>query len=276
MGRRLAVVALFACTSIAALTAAPSQADGDKQLQNVKGSVSYQEPRQSPVPLGLNASIDVADRTYAITGASSLGAVTLADSSQVMVGSDSRVQLAFFNQARIARARFVIYNGRVRFSVRHPKGARANYVFTTLSGSVAVRGTQGDIEYDPNGSLLVAVYELCDPNRPVEVTLAGGRVYDVVAGQSFAARIVNGVLHAEVSALSQDLIDRFAPDFGVPPSWNQATGQVVAYAQNQATNAAAAAAPGYGAAIASGIAGLFKRAATPTPSPVPTPATCSS
>ncbi|HVA33634.1 MAG TPA: hypothetical protein VNG31_05765, partial [Candidatus Baltobacteraceae bacterium] len=80
---------------------APTLAD-DKQLQNVKGSVSYQAPHTTPVSITPKATVGLADQSYAITGAASLGAVILPDSSQIMVGSSSKVQLAYFNQVGTA------------------------------------------------------------------------------------------------------------------------------------------------------------------------------
>ncbi|MGA8535415.1 MAG: FecR family protein [Candidatus Tumulicola sp.] len=247
---------------------APSLAGDDKQLQSQKGDVSYQVPNGKPVPLGINATIGIADHDYAITGGSSLAQVLLPDSSRVLVGSDTKVQLAFFNQAQIATAKFVVYEGRVRFAVRHPQGAKASYTFQTATGSVGVRGTQGDIEYDTNGALRVNVYELCDPNLPVEVTTRGGKVFAVAAGQSLLARVVNGIVQTELQQLTQQLIGQFAPDFGVPTSWDAAKGEVVGYAGNAVNNATG----GYGSAVVSSIGSLFKKKATP--SPAPTMSTC--
>ncbi len=267
---------MAACALVAVIGTATALPADDKQLQNVKGSVSYQLPKQPAVPIGLNAVVGIADQSYAITGAQSLGEVILPDSSQVMVGSQSKVQLAFFNQSQIANAKFVIYDGRIRFEVRHPKGARANYVFSTPTATVAVRGTQGDIEQDPNGAVRVNVYEVCDPNQPVRVTTSTGATYQVIAGQSFAAQIVNGVLRAAVGQLTQQLINQFSPDFGVPTSWDAAKGEVISYASNQAAGTINNAVPGgYGSTIVSGVSGLFKKKSTPAPSAKPSPATCS-
>ncbi|HEU5481440.1 MAG TPA: FecR family protein [Candidatus Tumulicola sp.] len=268
MKRRCVLVAAVVAVVVLAASA-PSLAD-DKQLQNQKGSVSYQIPNGKPVPLGVNATIGLADRDFAITGGSSLAQILLPDSSGVLVGSDTRVQLAFFNQTQIATANFVVYQGRVRFAVRHPHGAQANYTFKTATGSVGVRGTQGDIEYDSSGALRVNVYELCDPNAPVEVTTKGGKTYSVAAGQTLLAQLVNGVVRTEVQSLTQQLINQFSPDFGVPTSWDAAKGEVIGYgtsAVNSVTN-------GYGSEVASTITSVFGKKKT-APSPGPTPTTCS-
>ncbi len=273
MDRRLGILGAAGVYALVVACALPSLAGDDKQLQNVKGSVSYQAPDKTPIPVGVNAIVGVNDRYTAITGAESLGAVILADSSQVMVGSDSKVQLAFFNQAGIASAKFVLYGGKVRFAVRHPKGAKANYTFQTATGSVAVRGTQGDISYDDNGNMLVNVYELCDPSMPVRVRLKDGQVYSVLAGQSLEAQFVNGVVRAQVQQLTQQLIDQFSPDFGVPTSWDEAQGRVIAYAQNQ-VNSVTDQIPGSQYVPGINVGGLFGHKKTPSPSPAPTPATC--
>jgi hypothetical protein len=198
----------------------------------------------------------------------------LPDSSQVEVGAQSKVQLAFFNAAVDNSAKFILYNGRVRFAVRHPQGAKANYTFTTTTGSVAVRGTQGDIGFDVDGSMRVNVYEVCDKNLPVEVTLKNGQTFTLNAGQSLVAQLVNGVLQAEVQQLTQQLVDQFAPDFGVPTSWDAATGAVVSYAQNKATDAVNSATNGVGGNLVGGLFNRHASGSTPAPAPAATAATC--
>lgn len=263
------------CITVAALLAvavsvpAASFAGDDKSLQNVKGSVSYQAPNAAVVPVALKATIPLADEDYAITGGESLAALNLPDSSQVMVGSDSKVQLAFFNRADIATAKFVVYDGRVRFAVRHPQGAKADYTFQTPTGTVAVRGTQGDVAYGADGALRVNVYEVCDPNKPVVITAKDGTKYTLTAGQSLLAEVVNGIVRAQVQQLTQQLIDQFSPDFGVPTSWDAAKGEVVGYAQNQATGAVNSVTGGYGGQLVPNVGGLFGKKAKPSPSPGP-------
>jgi FecR protein len=273
MNGRLGVVTAACAYALVTVFTLPSLAGDDKQLQNVKGSVSYQPPNKTPVPVGVNAIVGVNDQYTAITGAQSLGAVILPDSSQVMVGSDSKVQLTFFNQTNIANAKFVLYDGKVRFAVRHPKGAQANYTFQTATGSVAVRGTQGDIAFDGQGNMRVNVYELCDQSMPVRVTFKNHQVYSLLAGQSLAAQVINGIVRAQVQQLTQQLIDQFSPEFGVPTSWDEAQGRVVAYAQSQ-VNSVTSQVPGSQYVPGINVGGLFGHKSTPKPSAAPTPATC--
>lgn len=262
------------------LAAAPASAGNDETLANMKGQVAYQQGKAAQKPVAPNAKIGLSENDYAITGADSLAAVGLPDSSRVLVGAESKIQLVYFKQAEGTSAKFLVYNGRVRFEVQHPSGAKANYQFSTPTASIAVRGTQGDISTQSDGSVRVNVYEVCDPSLPVEVTTKDGQKFQVVPGQSFFAQYVNGRIQAKVDQLTQQMIDQFSPDFGVPHSWDEAKGQVVAYAQNAATGAVENATGNTGIAgqVVSGLGNVFgHKKPTPTPAPSATPAstTCS-
>ena len=276
MKTRIAITA-FAVLSCA-LGAAASASSDDKQLQNMHGNVKYQSANATK-PLAPNATIVLADKDYTITGASSLAAVALPDSSRVLVGSDTKIQLGFFNQVQGTSAKFIIYDGKVRFAVQHPAGAKANYTFQTPTGSIAVRGTEGDIETADN-ELRVNVYEVCDASEPVTVTTKDGKSFKLMPGQSLLAQLVNGIVQTQVQQISQQLIDRFSTDFGAPTSWDAAKGQIVAMAQSQSQQAQSAlnnATGGYGSQVAGAVGGLFgkkKSDATPTPSPTPKSDTC--
>ncbi len=211
--------ALF-CAAIVVLTATVS-ADADKSLQNMKGSVAYQHGSAASRPLAQSASIVLHDNDYAITGAKSEAGVSLPDSSKVLVGADTKVQLAFFNRVHGTHAKFIIFNGKTRFTVEHPSGAKANYVFQTPTADVSVRGTQGDIGVDTDGSVRVNVYNLSNPNLPVVVSTKDGKSFTLGIGQTLLAHFVNGKLQETVGQLSQDLIDQFSGEFGVPENMDQ-------------------------------------------------------
>lgn len=214
MKRGLLATFMFAsllCASMARLSA-----ESGKVLQNQRGDVAYQLGRGPVVPVGASASVSIDDGAVATTGAGSEGAVTLPDSSQVLLGANTRVQLAFFNQSQIATARFVLYNGKTRFEVRHPRGALANYTFQTQTGQIAIRGTTGDIE-SSSGSMRVNVYDLSDPSLPVQVTTIDGRSFTLGAGQTLFAHYVNGVLQVDIDNVSQQAMAVFTNDFGSPP-----------------------------------------------------------
>jgi hypothetical protein len=274
MSTRSTVIALAALTCAFAVCI-PARAGADKSLQNSKGSVSYQTPTGKPQAVALNAEVSLDDRDYAITGDESLATVGLPDSSRVLVGSASKVQLAAFTQVQGTTAKFVVVNGKVRFVVEHPQGAKANYTFQTATGSIAVRGTEGDIDVNGN-TLQVNVYEVCDPTEPVTVTTRDGQNFTLTPGHSLVASLVNGVVQATVQQLTQRMIDQFAPDFGVPTSWDAAKGEVVGYAANQASGAINNATGGYGSAVVgAAVGGLFgHHKATPSPSPSPASESC--
>ena len=266
---------MFPALAFAALAAiAPVQAsDEDKNLQNMHGDVSYQHLHAAAQPLAPNARTVLSDSDYAMTGPDSLAAVGLPDSSRVLVGASSRVQLGAFTQAEGTKASFFLYDGKLRFVVQHPAGAKADYTFKTTTGTIGVRGTEGDIDVSGN-DLRVNVYEVCDPSEPVTITTKGGRRFTLIAGQSLFAQVVDGIVQARVEQLTQRLIDQFSPDFGVPSSWDAAKGEVIAAATNQASGALDSATGGYGGAIAGAVGGLFHKKATPTPSPQPTLSSC--
>lgn len=258
------LLGLLAVCSLLAVPLLARADSADKELQSVKGDVSYQHGA-APKPLALNASIVLADKDYALTGKESRAAVTLPDSSVVTVGSDTKIQLAFFNQATITTAKFVLYNGTTRFAVRHPAGAKANYTFTTPGASIAVRGTQGDIGV-ADDSLQVNVYEVCDPSLPVVVTTKSGQKFIVKQGQAFVAKIVNGIIQGQIEGLTSQLVAQFDSEMGGLPM-NAA--EVKGLAESTVENATGI--PGVGSAI-NNIFGHKK--ATPTPAPTPA-STCS-
>ncbi len=211
--------ALF-CAAMFVLTATVS-ADADKSLQNMKGTVAYQHGTGASQPIAQSASIALHDSDYAITGAKSEAGVSLPDSSKVLVGSDTKVQLAFFNRIHGTNAKFIIYNGKTRFTIEHPNGAKANYVFQTPTANVSVRGTQGDIGVDSNGSVRVNVYNLSNPKLPVVVSTTDGKSFTLGIGQTLFAHFVNGKLQETVGQLSQYLINQFSGEFGVPENMDQ-------------------------------------------------------
>lgn len=269
-------IAALLCLTACVLTITPSsRAAADKQLQNMKGAVSYQlsttAAEQSVAP---HASVVLQDNAFAITGAQSLGGIELPDSSTVLLGSSTKVQIASFNQTDIANAKFVVVNGRVRFKVVHPQGARANYTFQTPTAQIAVRGTVGDIDVQPT-SLQVNVYELGDPSLPVQVTLTNGQIFTLHAGQSLFVHF--GILYgpqgqANVAQVGRSSFQPFQ-EFGPPP--NAAAMGIPA----TGGGAAAAAAPLHviitsilGTFVVNTVVHTIQHMASPhTPVPTPTP-----
>ena len=262
--------------AICAASAGSSAAAGDKTLQNVRGDVSYQQGSGTATSLATNASIALGDNDFAITGDKSLGTISLPDSSRVLVGSNTRLQLAFFNQQpNLATAKFILYKGATRFEVQHPAGAKADYTFQTSTGQIAVRGTEGEI-YLSDRQMQVAVYQLTDPSLPVEVTLDDGEKFELHAGQLLTVGIAAGaaVAGGTVGAVDHPLVATSTQEFGNPPSNNVASAtEAVAGAAaggiSPALAIGAAAAAAAGIVLAGGKGSISS--SSPTAGPYPTP-----
>lgn len=212
-----AIAAFLIAFSLVALTIAPASAASDKTLQNVKGSVAYSTAAGgAETPIAPKSSIALDDHYTAVTGANSQGAIGLPDSSRVLVGQNTRVTLNSFNQTDIAHASFEVV-GKVRFTIQHPAGARADYTFHTGTTQIAVRGTEGDISFDPaTGTLQVNCYELTDPMLPVQITFADGSVFTLNAGQALIAHLpLNPADPPHVQNVTRPLADNFS-EFGPP------------------------------------------------------------
>jgi hypothetical protein len=146
-----------------------------------------------------------------------MGAIVLPDSSRVILGSNTALKLDAFDAAAAAQAHFVVAYGKLRFRVEHPAGAKANYTFTTPTGDIAVRGTDGDISADPFDGVRVNVYHLSDPALPVHVAMINGLSFDIPAGQKIWMRWEKGTLVGKVLPLTPAELDRFS-EFGPPPT----------------------------------------------------------
>ncbi|MGB6987566.1 MAG: FecR family protein, partial [Candidatus Aquilonibacter sp.] len=250
------------------LTASP--ADTEKTLQNVKGSVVYGPGDPPSNKLAIKAAATLNDSDYAQTLSDSLATITLPDSSQILMGQNSSVQMVSFNQTDIAHAKFIV-RGKMRFTVNHPSGAQADYHFQTTTGEIAVRGTVGDIFANPAGGLQVNVYALSTPTLPVQVTLVNGQVFTLAAGQSLVATAAAGAVTASVTGVTQSMFTPFS-ELGAP----------VNAGSLGITGAAAGAGAGAAGATAGIVAGAAAAAAavttisnnntsTPSPAPSPTP-----
>ncbi|MDE2482622.1 MAG: FecR domain-containing protein [bacterium] len=267
--KRTTATLLTALLVAAPITASP--AGSDKLLTNIKGSVSYGPQKTPTKTLPRNVQIALNDSDYAATGANSEASIVLPDSSKVLMGANSSVQLVSFDRTDIANAKFIVV-GKIRFSVAHPAGARANYTFQTGTGQIAVRGTVGDISANANG-LQVNVYEVSNPALPVQVTLVNGQVFTLAAGQSLVATAVAGAITASVTGLSQSLFTPFS-ELGAPANASSlgisaATTTAGAAAGSAVTTAAAAV--GGAAAVTTVVQNSNKAQSTPTPQPTATP-----
>ncbi|HET9029237.1 MAG TPA: FecR family protein, partial [Candidatus Aquilonibacter sp.] len=275
---------------LAAMPIVCSPASTDKTLQAKEGTVTYGASQSPTTKLAKNASATLNDNDYAKTGAgNSMAQIIMPDSSVVTMAANSRVQMRNFdNVGGTNTANFVVV-GRVRFKVEHPAGAKANYTFSTPTGQIAVRGTEGDIFAQPGaggapGGLQVNVYALTNPALPVQVTLVNGQVFTLAAGQSLVVTAAAGAIVGAVGAVSNTTFAPFT-QLGAPANASSlgitTTTTTTAAAGTTAaasTTAAATTASVTTAAVAAGTAAAVavtqnssNPSTAPSPSPTPTP-----
>jgi hypothetical protein len=143
------VICLFL---LVALGAPAAMAQGsDKQFSRVRGTLQYQLHRQDPFR-DIAAQLNLPDDAVAVTLADSQGLLRLPDSSEIDVGAKARFRVGAFS-AVVGKPNIVTLElGAMHFIVRHPQGARANYLFITPTSQIAVRGTEGYIVTGPKGT----------------------------------------------------------------------------------------------------------------------------
>jgi FecR protein len=143
------VICLFL---LVALGAPAAKAEGsDKQFSRVRGTLQYQLHRQDPFR-DIAAQLNLPDDAVAVTLADSQGLLRLPDSSEIDVGSKARFRVGAFSSVVGKPNIITLELGAMHFIVRHPQGARANYVFITPTSQIAVRGTEGYIVTGPKGT----------------------------------------------------------------------------------------------------------------------------
>jgi hypothetical protein len=127
-------------------------ATGDKQLARVRGTVQFQtDPAAAFRPIV--GRLALPDDAVAVTLADSQGLLRLADSSEIDIGAKARFHVGAFNAVGNGKPNVITLElGAIHFVVRHPSGARANYVFVTPTSQIGVRGTEGYIVTGPTGT----------------------------------------------------------------------------------------------------------------------------
>lgn len=144
-------------------------AGAPNELVHVGGTVEYQRDLRDPLHL-LFGTLELPGDATAVTLADSRAVVRLPDSSEIDVGATTRVRIGAFDSAALGNPNVVTLElGAVHFTVRHPAGGRANYVFRTPTSQIAVRGTEGYIVTGPTGT---DVY--CAACEPGDVTVTVG------------------------------------------------------------------------------------------------------
>lgn len=117
----------------------------------MRGTVEYQLADEPFRPIA--GSLVVPDDALAVTLADSRALLRLPDSSTVDIGARARVRVGAFNALASEKpTTLTVELGAIHFTIRHPAGAHANYVFVTPTAQVAVRGTEGYLVAGPRGT----------------------------------------------------------------------------------------------------------------------------
>jgi hypothetical protein len=272
------------------LTGTPVGAASDKELVAVRGISGYRAAPAADFRRVISRQV-LADDNVAVTQAASNAFVVLPDSSEVALGAATSVQVgAFNNPLSVTPTTVTLRGGALRFNVKHPAGAAANYVFKTATSQIAVRGTIALYGTSANGDVISCL--VCAPGDAVATV--GERTFSLASGQTlFIApdHTVNST-NGE-SAPAQAFAGTGLATSATSTIAFTAEVQAAAAAANEA--AAAAAASSNAAVIGAGLAGATvaggllsgtsKPAQTPAPSepgsaqisgarpaPAPTPA----
>jgi hypothetical protein len=155
--RRLGAGALCFLASVSLVCDRVSSDTGDKQLARVKGVVGYQATATSDFK-PIFGRLDLPDDAFAITKPNASAVLRLADSSEIDIGENTKVQVGAFNPAQSGNLNTIALNGgALHFNIRHPQGGQSNYRFVTATSQIAVRGTEGFLIAGANGTQVVCV-----------------------------------------------------------------------------------------------------------------------
>jgi hypothetical protein len=178
--RRLGVGALSFLAVLSMLVTRVSPETGDKQLARVKGIVGYQQGDTGEFK-AIFGRLDLPDDAYAITKPNGQAVLRLADSSEIDIGENTKVQVGAFNAVTSGQQNVIaLNNGALHFNIRHPAGGQSNYKFTTATSQIAVRGTEGFLIAGAQGTQVV-----CVSCAVGDVTVqVGQQTVSVVTGQT--------------------------------------------------------------------------------------------
>ncbi len=263
---------ISAIVAAALLVAAPAGAASDKQLVAVRGTSGYQPTADAPFRRVVSRQL-LADNNIAVTQAASNALVVLPDSSEVALGAATSVVVGAFNDPQSTTPTTVtLKGGALRFNVRHPDGARTNYVFTTATSQIAVRGTIALYKTGPDGDVISCLQ--CAPGDAT-VTVSG-QTFPLLSGQTLFVSPTHAVTTTSDSAapgqafagtgLATDALSQFAFTEEVEAGV-RAAAQAAAAAADTTTAAAVA-----GAAVI-GTAAAVSGNATPTHTSAPSSVT---
>jgi hypothetical protein len=187
-GRRS--LALIAAAIVVATV--PVRAADEKELRAVRGTSGYRATADTPFKRVFGRML-LADDAFAVTQAAANALVVLPDSSEVALGPNTNVRIGAYNDATLPTPTTItLDSGTLRFDIRHPAGARANYRFATVTSQIAVRGTIGLYATGPNGDVISCLE--C-ANGDVVVTV-GTQTFALTSGESLFVSLAGVVTAA--------------------------------------------------------------------------------
>jgi hypothetical protein len=272
--RRLGAGALCFIAILTLVCARVSSDTGDKQLARVKGIVGYQESGGSEFK-PIFGRLDLPDDAFAVTKPNASAVLRLADSSEIDIGENTKVQVGAFNPAQSGNLNTIVLDGgALHFNIRHPQGGQSNYRFVTATSQIAVRGTEGFLIAGANGTQVVCV-SCAAGDVSVQV---GQQTISVVSNQTLTV-LGSNPLTATTSITANPTVNN--------PAVNQFNSNQSPFNPNPATGGAdptgslsgagtGAAGAGAGSVVttvgaAAGTAGVVaavvKTSASPTPAP---------
>jgi len=255
---------------VSLLAGAPVAAASDKQLVAVRGTSGYRPSASADFRRVVSRQL-LADDNIAVTQDASNAFVVLPDSTEVALGAATSVQVGAFNDPLSSTpTTLTLRNGALRFNVRHPAGARANYVFQTATSQIAVRGTIALYKSDPSGDVISCL--VCGTGDVVATI--DGKPYPLVSGQTLFVSAAHAVSSTSgESAPAQAFAGTGLATTAQSPIAFTPEVQAAARAAAEASSAASASTVAGVAAVAgaAAIGALTNGPAKPAPSHGPAP-----
>jgi hypothetical protein len=264
--RRTIVALLCVVTLMTTTTGLVRPAGEDKRLDRIKGQVGYTTVADGPVHEVFGHDI-LPDDDFAITRDRSAAELVLPDSSIDALGENTNVKVgAFTTGAAGPGSTIQVQGGTLRFDIRRPAGATANYHFTTTTSQIAVRGTVGLLSFIGGNTTVVCL--TCAADSVTVVT--GTQTITVVTGQIVTISASGAVVTSTVTSTALSTFSSAQVSTSAASGSSAAVSGIAGVTTGISTGAIAGVAAGV-AAGAAVVTTANKSNPTPAPTPTPTP-----
>jgi len=246
----------------------------------MKGSVGYKTDAAAQVKPIAGKQV-LPDEAFAVTQMRSIADLNMPDSSVITIGEATEVQVGAFNSAVPAGSKITLKNGALKFSIKHPTGAQANYQFITPTSSIGVRGTEGFLVVGNNGTQLVCLacaagdVTLTVTATGITTGLVTGQVLTITGTPAAATSVVGTTSNLNTPAVNQ--FSNGANPFGNAAQITNPTGATsgtslgstaAAAAPAEASAAVSATTAAVATAAVGGLAVAVSQRTPPLPSPI--------